>query len=73
MQSVHGQRCVCCVCSLWPPGSLWRMCPQFEIVSYLQSGHPGKCEDFHVLNRDVPKGKDKSIQLTHNTAEEENK
>jgi len=39
------------------------MCPQFEIVSYLQSSHPGNCEDLHVLNNDIPKGKDKFVQL----------
>uniref|UniRef100_A0A8V1A3R9 RING-type E3 ubiquitin transferase n=1 Tax=Gallus gallus TaxID=9031 RepID=A0A8V1A3R9_CHICK len=57
VQSVHGQGCVCCICSLWSPGSLWRMCPQLETVSYLQSSHPRKCEDFHVLNHNVQKGK----------------
>lgn len=72
VQSVPGQRCVCGVCSVWPPGSLWRMCPQFEIVSHLQSSHPEKCEDFHVLNHDEPKWKDKSVRLTRNTSEEEN-
>lgn len=70
MQSVPGQRCLSCVCSLWPSGSMQGMFPPSEVVSYLQSSHPGQREDLYVLNHEVLKGKNKSIQPVHDVAEE---